>query len=92
MTYAFGGAGSYVGRGLAEAHAHLIRDKGLKPEHFDMVAGHLVATLQGLGIAKVSRWRGWCVCVCVCVSGVCVCGGGRSCLQRESPRRSLSGH
>ena len=54
MTYAFGGSGSYSGVGLAEAHAHLIRDKGLKREHFDMVAGHLVASLESLGVAKVS--------------------------------------
>ncbi|PNW73012.1 hypothetical protein CHLRE_14g615350v5 [Chlamydomonas reinhardtii] len=50
MTYAFGGATGYTGRDLAAAHRRLIRDKGLKEEHFDMVAGHLAGTLQLLGI------------------------------------------
>ena len=52
MTYAFGGAGSYDGKDLVAAHAHLIRDKGLGLPHFDAVAGHLVATLTELGVAK----------------------------------------
>ncbi|KAG2447618.1 hypothetical protein HYH02_007537 [Chlamydomonas schloesseri] len=50
MTYVFGGAKGYTGRDLAAAHRRLIRDKGLKEEHFDLVAGHLAGTLQLLGV------------------------------------------
>ncbi|KAG2423281.1 hypothetical protein HXX76_015430 [Chlamydomonas incerta] len=50
MTYAFGGAKGYTGRDLAAAHRRLIQEKGLKEEHFDMVAGHLAGTLQLLGV------------------------------------------
>ncbi|PNH12814.1 Group 1 truncated hemoglobin glbN [Tetrabaena socialis] len=52
MTFAFGGAPHYGGRGLYAVHKRLITEKGLREEHFDMVAGHLVATLQELGVAQ----------------------------------------
>lgn len=52
MQYAFGGPEAYQGKDLAEAHAHLIRDKGLNVRHFDLVAGHFVASLKELGVAQ----------------------------------------
>jgi hemoglobin len=52
MTVAFGGPDEYKGRNLREAHAKLVREKGLGDVHFDRVAEHLVATLRELGIAQ----------------------------------------
>jgi hemoglobin len=52
MTVAFGGPDEYKGRDLREAHAKLVREKGLDDAHFDRVAEHLVATLHELGIAQ----------------------------------------
>ncbi len=52
MTMAFGGPNSYTGRSMAAAHKHLIEQKGLNASHFDKVAGHLVSTLQSLGVEK----------------------------------------
>lgn len=51
LRYAFGGAPEFQGKSLVDAHRHLMRDKGLGLDHFDAVAGHLVATLQQLGVA-----------------------------------------
>lgn len=50
MTWAFGGPSDYKGRDLRTAHAGLVK-KGLSDVHFDAVAGHLVATLNDLGVA-----------------------------------------
>ena len=52
MTMAFGGPNAYSGRSMVEAHKKLIDEQGLNADHFDMVAGHLVSTLQDLGVAK----------------------------------------
>jgi len=52
MTYAFGGSGAYSGKDLFVAHKHLIRDKGLHEGHFDLVAGHLDATLSALAVPQ----------------------------------------
>lgn len=52
MTVAFGGPDEYKGRDMREAHAHLVRDKGLGDVHFDAVARHLQSTLEELGVAK----------------------------------------
>ncbi len=52
MTMAFGGPNSYTGRSMAAAHKHLIEQRGLNSKHFDRVAGHLVSTLRGLGVAQ----------------------------------------
>ena len=47
LAMALGGPERYRGRDLADAHRHLaIRDR-----HVDLVAGHLAATLAGLGVA-----------------------------------------
>jgi hemoglobin len=50
MTWAFGGPSEYKGRDLRAAHAGLVK-KGLGDAHFDAVAGHLVSTLNDLGVA-----------------------------------------
>jgi hemoglobin len=49
LTMAFGGP-SYPGRSIAAAHHRLITEQGLNGEHFDLVAGHLVASMQELGV------------------------------------------
>jgi hemoglobin len=50
MTYAFGGPNKYAGRGLRNAHARLVKEKGLNEKHFGLVAGHLQTTLQELKV------------------------------------------
>jgi hemoglobin len=51
MSMAFGSPGAaYDGRSIAAAHHSLIKDQGLNGAHFDLVAGHLVASLQELGV------------------------------------------
>ena len=52
LTFAFGGPHKYDGRNMRAAHSKLVA-KGLNDSHFDAVAGHLVATLQELGVAQV---------------------------------------
>jgi hemoglobin len=48
ITVALGGGDGYTGRDMATAHAGLeIGDR-----EFDLVAGHLAATLAGLGVAR----------------------------------------
>ena len=47
LTMVFGGPKVYSGKSLREAHADM---KGVDDSHFDVVAGHLVATLQQLGV------------------------------------------
>lgn len=51
LSWAFGGPERYEFRALGEAHAAL-RTRGLTDEHFDAVAGHLVSTLQALGVEQ----------------------------------------
>jgi hemoglobin len=51
MTWAFGGPTEYRGRDLSSAHAELVREKGLRDEHFDAVVLHLEQTLRDLGVA-----------------------------------------
>ncbi|MEZ5291498.1 MAG: methyl-accepting chemotaxis protein [Vicinamibacterales bacterium] len=46
LTQGLGGPQVYKGRDMASAHQHLPITK----EHFDLVAGHLVATLNDLGV------------------------------------------
>lgn len=49
LAYVFGATNTfYTGKNMRDAHAHL----HLKEEHFNAVAGHLVATLQELNIAQ----------------------------------------
>lgn len=46
MAWAFGGPEEYRGRALRSAH----RDMDLSDEHFDVVATHLGATLEEMGV------------------------------------------
>ena len=48
LAQALGGPAGYKGRSMKAAHAHLPIAQG----HFDLVAGHLVATLQSMGVPK----------------------------------------
>lgn len=48
LTYAFGGAPSYPGKSMREAHKHLALNDG----HFSAVAENLQATLVELGVDK----------------------------------------
>jgi hemoglobin len=50
MSWAFGGPERYKARDLRQAHAKLVRDRGLGDAHFEAVAAHLKATLEELGI------------------------------------------
>ncbi|MDP9036105.1 MAG: group 1 truncated hemoglobin [Myxococcota bacterium] len=51
MTMAFGGPNDYTGRDLRSAHAASVQ-RGLGDEHFDAVAGHLVASLRQLKVPE----------------------------------------
>jgi hemoglobin len=50
MSWASGSPERYPGRDLRQAHAKLVRERGLSDVHFDAVARHLKATLEELGI------------------------------------------
>ena len=52
LTFAFGGAPSYEGNTMREAHKHLVANMGLNSGHFDAVIENLVATLRDLGISE----------------------------------------
>ncbi|KAG2489570.1 hypothetical protein HYH03_012018 [Edaphochlamys debaryana] len=52
LTYAFGGSGAYAGKSLYLSHKRMVEGGGLSERHFDGVAGHLVATLQELGVEQ----------------------------------------
>lgn len=51
LTYAFGGAPSYPGKSMREAHKILVEKKGLNDSHFKAVMENLGATLKELGVA-----------------------------------------
>ncbi|MDD2761408.1 MAG: group 1 truncated hemoglobin [Methylomonas sp.] len=51
MTVAFGGPNDYTGRSLRDAHARLVK-MGLNDEHFDIVMGHLGATMMQLNVPE----------------------------------------
>lgn len=48
LTFAFGGATAYGGRGMREAHARM----GLTDAHFDAVLENLAAALRDLGVGE----------------------------------------
>jgi len=48
IAAAIGGSEIYQGRSMKDAHAQL----KIQPAHFDRVVGHLVDTLDGLGVPK----------------------------------------
>lgn len=49
LAFVFGGPVKYDGKDMRKAHAHL---EGLNEDHFNAVAGHLVATLQELNVPQ----------------------------------------
>lgn len=51
LSFAFGGAPAYAGRGMRDAHRRLVESMGLADVHFDAVVGHLADTLAQLGVA-----------------------------------------
>ena len=51
LTLLFGGCQQYLGPRLASAHEHLIRERGVTVEHFDMVLEHLGDALEELDAA-----------------------------------------
>ncbi|KAL4515861.1 hypothetical protein Ndes2526B_g00576 [Nannochloris sp. 'desiccata'] len=52
LAYVFGGPTEYSGKGIFEAHEHLIREQGLNEVHFDIVANHFRNTLIELQAGK----------------------------------------
>lgn len=50
ITFALGGPNHYSGKDMREGHRHLV-ERGLNESHFNAVAGHLIATLQELGVS-----------------------------------------
>ena len=48
LAYAFGCPMNYTGKSMREAHAHM----DLTEDHFNAVAGHLVATLNELQVPQ----------------------------------------
>lgn len=51
LAYAFGAPLNYSGKGMRNAHTHLV-ERGLNESHFNAVMGHLVATLQELEVPE----------------------------------------
>lgn len=51
FRFIFGGSAYYRGLSLRNAHQNLVKQLGLRDEHFDAVFEHLVLTLQELSIA-----------------------------------------
>lgn len=45
IMYIFGGADSYIGKNLHEAHKHLVDNMGLSDDHFDVMLENLRSTL-----------------------------------------------
>lgn len=52
MTYAFGGAESWDGRSMRDAHKELVAKMGLTDTHFNAIAENLVATLNELEVPQ----------------------------------------
>ncbi|MBX7434491.1 group 1 truncated hemoglobin [Mycobacterium sp. Y57] len=50
IAAAIGGPEPYLGRSMADAHAPF----DIAPAHFDLVVGHLAATLSDLGVADAT--------------------------------------
>ena len=50
LTYAFGGAPNYSGKGMREAHKTLVDEQGLNDSHFDAVLENLGAAMAELGV------------------------------------------
>lgn len=52
LSSAFNGPVEYRGRDLRTAHARLVAEQGLGPEHFDRIAALLEATLVELAVER----------------------------------------
>jgi len=52
MCYAFGGKDQYLGKSIAEAHAHLITARGVNRSHFCRVAALLTAALVRIDVPQ----------------------------------------
>ncbi len=50
LIYIFGGAASYIGKSIRDAHKNLVDNMGLSDEHFDAVVQNLGVTLTELDI------------------------------------------
>ena len=50
LTYAFGGAPNYSGKGMRQAHKKLVEEQGLNDSHFDAVLQNLGAAMAELGV------------------------------------------
>ena len=50
LCYAFGGKDQYLGKSIAEAHAHLITSRGVNRSHFRRVAALLQAALERIDV------------------------------------------
>lgn len=50
VTFAFGGPNHYTGKTMRSAHANSVKN-GLNDRHFDLVAGHLKAAMEELGVS-----------------------------------------
>ncbi len=50
ITYALGGAKAYDGKGMREAHQHLVDRHGLNDSHFDATVENLVQALQDMKV------------------------------------------
>ena len=48
LSMALGGPNEYKGRSMSDAH----KGMGITEHHFGLVAGHLVATLEGAGVGQ----------------------------------------
>ncbi|MFZ4125338.1 MAG: group I truncated hemoglobin [Rickettsiales bacterium] len=49
VTYAFGGPNHYTGKSMRAAHQNSVK-AGLNDQHFDLVAAHLKAAMEELGV------------------------------------------
>jgi hypothetical protein len=52
LCYAFGGKDQYLGKSIAEAHAHLITARGVNRAHFRRVAELLAAALKKIDVPE----------------------------------------
>jgi hemoglobin len=52
LSFAFRGQREYKGRDLRDVHYHLIKDKGLNLEHFDLTCQHFKETLVELALPE----------------------------------------
>lgn len=60
LAYALGGTDKYGGNAnMTSAHERLVKQYGLRMEHFDMILGHLGGALQDLNVPEVRSQYIW---------------------------------